>query len=254
MAGGGAERIARVLREEIPQLPANDPYRGILEPVLHELELQTQLSYLEFDAFPKTEDELKAEGERQVNRYFELGLHKHPNIRKHTEFGSKGKFKDSLLRLVRLQPEQFARRFDIPVIPLGRIVPVKDLCNAAGVDYLLDGLEVKDWSDHPKGYQTPDLPYFTWMQDGAKNLDRKVEVVRKTFEVDERGATDFDGVPLHIFHPRIIEHHFMDHPGTSVGADSAPFLNLWYGQPRLYFNWVGNADPEWGSASCGRQI
>lgn len=164
----------------------------------------------------------------------------------------KGKFKDALVGLGGPQPEHFALRFfDIPTAVLGYIPP-KDIYNAAGVDYFLEGLDVGDWKKDPKGYKTPSGIYFTWMQDGARNLNRRVEDVRRTLEVVARGATEFDGTGLYVAHPRILEHHFIDFPGTGVERDDAPYLDLLDGRPRLHCRWVDLVSPKFGSALCGR--
>lgn len=243
---GSAERIAEVLREELPNFEEGNRLRTILEPVLSELEVETQLARLDFEAFPKTEAQVKAELKRQADKYIDFGLHRHPARKM-----AKGKFKDTVVALGDSQPERFAKRFDIPTAVLGYISP-KDIYNAAGVDYFLEGLDVGDWKEDPKGYTTPSDFYLTWMHDGARNLKRKVEDVRRTLEVVARGATELDGTGIYVAHPRILEHHYIDFPGTSVGRDDAPSLHLFLGRPELHCSWVDGAPPGFGSALCGR--
>lgn len=241
----GISEAARALRGIIDPLPEGEE-RAFLTPKLLEIEARVQLSYLDFDKFPTTETEVAAELERQAQRYLERGLNKHPKIKL-----SKGKFKDSLVSLVRPQPESFAGRLLLPVAVLGQ-VPAKDVYEAAGVGYYLDGLDVQDWPDDPHSYTTPTVPYLTWMQDGAGNLNRKVEDVRAGLEADTRGATESDGSGLYVAHQRILTHHFIDFPGTSVGSAYAPDLDLFDDGPRVSGGWVGSARPRFGSALCGR--
>jgi len=35
-----------------------------------------------------------------------------------------------------------------------------------------------------------------------------------------------------------------------VESDNAPYLNVWNDRPKLNYNWVDNANPRFGSASC----
>ncbi len=112
-----------------------------------------------------------------------------------------------------------------------------------------------DWPDDPKGYRTPDKPYVTWLQDGKKNLSQSVKTARNELDEDERGGTEFDGIALYIACPRVLEDHFLDLPGTSIGSDStAAWLYLLYGEVQLSHPWVNYADPRFGSVSCGREI
>lgn len=187
--------------------------------------------------------DLNAEWQRQTQGFIELGFH--------TELGlSEEKYLESLPRF-EPQPEQFKGRFDIPVIVETRI-PVKRQSELTRLPYFLEGLEVVDWLGDPKGYKTPKIPYFTWLQDGAKNINRSVRDVRATFAEDERGATEFDGISLYIAHPEILKDHFIDLPGTTVGSHDAPFLFLWLDRPGLYCLDVGFPGSEFSSASCGR--
>lgn len=188
---------------------------------------------------------LDPEWSRQIQRFIELGFHKELNL-------SEREYLDSLPKFGP-QPEQFQGRFNIPVVVETRI-PVKRQCELARIRYFLGGLKVTDWTDDSKGYRTPDRPYATWLQDGKKNLYRAVEAVRKELAEDERGGTEFDGIALYIAHPQVLKEHFLDLPGTKVGPVSAPCLSLCFGGPRLYYRWVGDADPRFGSVSCGREI
>ncbi len=151
-----------------------------------------------------------------------------------------------------LQPVAYKNRFDIPLL-VERRIPVARQCELAGVTYFLGGLNVRDWSEDPQGYKTPEKPYVTWVQDGSANLDRSVENVRSRFVEDERGGTEFDGIALYIAHPEILENHYTDLPGTSVGPGGTPWVGLWDGEPKLDYDWVGAAAPGFGSVSCGRQ-
>ena len=186
---------------------------------------------------------LDAEWQRQAGRRIELGFHTEIGLSEEDYLASLPKFEP--------QPEAFRGRFDIPVFIETRIAP-KRQAELAGLTYYLSDLNVRDWEDDPKGYKTPANPYATWMQDGKKNLNKSVSTVRKNLAPDERGATEIDGISLFIANPEILKDHYIDFPGTSVGADYAPYLSRWGGGPEVSCGRVDFADSSYGSASCGR--
>jgi len=241
-----ATDMERHYREVLARMELGDKHFDLLDRQYRELRAALQLDCLDFDRFPKTETKVKEELARQADRYIEFGLNGHRQINM-----EQGKFKDSLIALACFQLENFAGRFDIPVAVLGQ-VPAKDIYKAAGVDYQLGDLDVRDWPDDPQGYVTPQRFYLSWMDTGVFNLDRKVEDVRTNLAPDMRGAQESDGSGLYVAHPRILEHHYVDFPGTSVGSGRAPYLHLFIGRPEVGYDWVDCAYPEFGSALCGR--
>lgn len=150
------------------------------------------------------------------------------------------------------QPKEYRGRLDTPVIVETRISPARQ-CQLAGIRYFLDGLDKNDWNGDPGRYRSPEAPYATWLEDGRNNLGEKPEDVRKKLKDDERCGTELDGIALCISNPKILEHHFLDLPGTSVGSDHAAYLPLWFGRLRLNCRFVDDADPRFGSVVCGRQ-
>nr|AQS34449.1 hypothetical protein [uncultured bacterium] len=188
-------------------------------------------------------DLLNAEWERHASRYVELGFHKVLEL-------SERKYRESLPRFGP-QPESFKGRFDIPRLVETRIDVAKQ-AELVRIRYLLEGYNVRDWEQDPRGYKTPKLPYVAWMQDGRAYLGKSVASVRRLMATDERGATEFDGIALYIMDHNILEDHFIDLPGTSVESDDAAGLDLWNGGPELNCDWVGGGYSRFGSASCGR--
>ncbi len=241
-----AASIERMYRETLSGISPKDPHYEFLVRHFGELEQEIQFDYLDFDKFPTSEAEVKSELARQADKYIKFGLNKHPEIRM-----TRGKFKDSLVALARPQPENFTGRFTLPIAALGQ-VPAKDVYEAAGVKYWLAGLNVQDWPEDPKGYITPHSFYLAWMDDGAKNLKRKVEDIRLNLRVDARGSTESDGSGFYVAHPRILEHHSIDLPGTVVERDGAPYLHLFGGRRELSHDWIDDAHPRFGSALSGR--
>lgn len=188
---------------------------------------------------------------RQAQKYIKLGFHKELGL-------SEQEYLDSLPKFGP-QPENFKGRFDIPIMVETRI-SVKRQCELAGIEYCLDVVDVGwpsafpygDWPNDSKGYKTPNVPYITWMQDGASNLGESVDIVREKLAKDERGATIFGGIAFYLAQPKVLEHHFMDLPGTEVVPYRNPCLDSWDGQPRLGWHRIDRFSPDDGSASCGR--
>lgn len=185
---------------------------------------------------------LEAEWQKQSHRFIKLGFHIERGLTEDAYLESLPRFSS--------QPEQFKGRFDIPILVETKI-PVKRQCELAGVNYFLEGLDVKDWKNDPRKYETPQDPYTTWMQDGKKNLKREVRDVRNSYAKDERGATEFDGIALYIAHSEILKDHSIDLPGTQVGSHYAAYLHLGFHGPELDDCRVDFANPDFGAASCG---
>lgn len=55
---------------------------------------------------------------------------------------------------------------------------------------------------------------------------------------------------LYLTSPEILEKRCLDLPGTTVGADRAPYLNLWNGIRKLNYNFVDNPNQNFGSVVC----
>ena len=194
---------------------------------------------------------LEQEWQRQADRLLELGFHKELIVDgKRIELTAQ-EYSDSLPKF-EPQPESFKGRLNTPVLAETRI-SAKRQSELAGIQYFLDGLNVKDWDKDPKKYKTPNSPYAVWTDEGARNMNRKVRDVRKKLAPDERGGTEFDGIALYIVKPQVLKTRFLDLPGTAVGSDFAPGLALWRGRPRLNRGFVGSADPRFSSLVCGRQ-
>lgn len=176
---------------------------------------------------------LEAEWERQVKRYTEHEFHKHPRFKM-----PRGKFKDSMPRF-RPQPKEYRGTVGIPILSMGRKIPAPDQFRLLGVDYLLEGLPVGDWGEDPFGYQTPDVPYVVYSDDGINNLGIKVaDVRRKSISELLRGGTEYDSAGLYNARPEILNDRFLDFPGTSVGSGRAPCLRLWDDRPKLRYAYV----------------
>ncbi len=94
--------------------------------------------------------------------------------------------------------------------------------------------------------------HLVWTDVGMRSIGRKVEDVRTDLKVDTlaRGVNESDGSGIYVAHPRILEHYFIDFPGTSFERGYAPCLNLFEGRAKVDCNWVGSADPQFGSALC----
>lgn len=65
----------------------------------------------------------------------------------------------------------------------------------------------------------------------------------------------WEGYGLYLcFDFAILGDHNVDCSGSRYVSECMPSFYLFDGKPRFYGNWGGNADPVWGSASCGSRI
>ena len=147
------------------------------------------------------------------------------------------------------QPEQFKRRFDIPVIVETR-VPLKRMLKLAGIVTYFDVDSIKDWDEGE--FKTPSTPYTAWVNDGTSNLNKSVKAVRESLKSDERGANIYEVIVLYLRDPKILNHHYLDVPGSRVDSDDAPSLHRWVGRPGLYRSFVDVALPRYGSVVAGK--
>lgn len=194
---------------------------------------------------PLSSQALKAEIERQGKRYKDLGFHKKLKM-------SVGEFKDHVIGLLALQPEEFKGRFNIPVVCFGQISP-SDQARLIGINNWLELRDgVSDWINDPLGYKTPNATYLAWMQDGNSNLGMSSEEVREGLLDDERGATLYDGIGLFVAHPQILIEHKIGLPGTGIGFEEDVMLALLYGKVGLHSSRLNMSISSMGAATCGR--
>ena len=187
---------------------------------------------------------LEEERERQIKGFIKLGFH--------AKLGKTEEEYAMRFPAFTPQPESFKGRLNTPVLVETEISP-KDQSELAGIRYFLDRLNKIDWNTNLKDYTTPDAPYAAWLDDGRSHINKKVRDVRNNLKGDEIGGTEFDGIGLYISNPKVLEHHFLDLPGTSVESGRAADLYLGADGPRLYYDFVGGANPRFGSVVRGRQ-
>jgi len=174
---------------------------------------------------------LSSDLERQADIYKDLGV-----------------TKDDIMKLLTPRPEGLPEEFR-PVVRLGTSVDLKRQADLAGI---------QTYYDLSLGYDTAggitfSAPHLIWMQDGSKYLGKSVAWVRSHLERNERPATQYDGIALGIVSPdfrKLLRHHAIDLPGTSVGPTDAAYLHDWKEGPGLGHCIVVRADPHYGSATC----
>lgn len=189
-------------------------------------------------------DFLDVERQEFINAYIKLGFHRILKLGEKEYAGSFPKFSP--------QPETYKGRFDTPILVETRISPFAQ-AKSIGLGYPL-AIRGVDWEADPKGYRTPKEPYTAWIQDGTKYLGVPVAEVRKNLADDERGATEFDSIPLYIKKGLpLLVHHSVDLPGTDFPPDFAAYLSLDCGTPGICLSSLARPNANWGSATCGRQ-
>lgn len=187
---------------------------------------------------------LEAEWDRQANNLANL-------------FAKELKFKSTqayINSLPRFKPplKSWHGRFNTPVIVETRIKPERQT-ELVGMRYILSGLRKKDWNKKKTDYLNPKSPYTAWLDDGAAKLNQAPQETLKKLKAKEIAATELDGIALYISNPKILDHHFLYLPGTVVESDYVAFMDLWFGLPRLDFNFFDNALPKFGSVMRARQ-
>lgn len=113
---------------------------------------------------------------------------------------------------------------------------------------------MKDWQGDRGRFRTPNIPYATYLEDGTRNLGVKQSIVRENLLEDERGGTGLDGIFLWVSDRGVLRRHYLDLPGSEVGSGSAPYVGLWFDEPRLYYGWIGDAYPDSGSVVAGDKV
>lgn len=114
--------------------------------------------------------------------------------------------------------------------------------------------ETKDWPDDLGKFKTPKQSYLTWLNDSARIRGKSASYVRCNLDTDERGGTLLDGIALVMHKPGVLMSHSLSLPGSQVGSDYAPCVDLCYGQP-----WFGDLPiqislPSLGTVVAGREI
>lgn len=198
---------------------------------------------------------LEKEWLRQARRLMAFGFRKELRM-------TEKQYLDSLPKFTP-QPENFKGRLDTPILVETRI-DISRQCMLARIHYPLnsEGIIRQDWIHDPQGYQTPNFPYVMWTDEGKRNMNRKVEDVRKELADDERGGTEFDGVALYLVKPDILERHSIYLPGTTIDDNFYPkkiedayfeFLGRNNYTPILDCRPTDLADPNFGVLICGRE-
>ena len=157
-----------------------------------------------------------------------------------------------------LQPIEYQGRFDI----LGLVQPpqpekglsFKKILDIVGLSYNPAVLKMQDWQGDKGRFRTPAIAYAIWLEDGSRNLNVKPAVVRENLLEDERGGTGLDGVFLYVADRGLLRRHYLDLPGSQVGAVRVPCLALWSDEPGLSYALVDGAAPDFGSVVAGRKI
>lgn len=197
---------------------------------------------------PKIYPEISLQEERirQISKYINLGFHvklgktEEEYAKRFPEFTPK--------------PESSKEKLGIAPVLVETEISPEDQCRLAGIEYISGGLNRTDWNKTLKNYETPKAPYSAWLEDGRNNLYRKPADVRKGLkESGEFGGTELEGIALFISSPKILDHHFLDLPGTTVESGCSARLLLWLGRPRLGYHLSDVASPRFGSVVRGSQ-
>lgn len=142
-------------------------------------------------------------------------------------------------------------------------VPWMEAAELSGIyitDYLRERAnagEVSDWEDDK--FETPQVPFSAWVQDGTKFVYRKPSDVRKELgkreNRDYRAGRILDSITIWNVRPDMVKTMYWDIIGNKVGSGLVPFLDHWDdGGPKLFANLVGSAGPSYRAFVLGREI
>lgn len=117
-----------------------------------------------------------------------------------------------------------------------------------GASYLADN-RVTNLDTIPRGH------YLAFgVEDGRAMRNTKPSVCLAQFKRDKRfGGTVNEGISTVMYEPEILQHHFIDLPGSRCGGGGVPYLFEVDG-PKLGALWGGNANPSYGSLSYGGRL
>lgn len=193
---------------------------------------------------------LRADLERQIQRWASLALCA-------GLIETEREYIDPLLEIITRkrgeflsQLEAYQNRFDVPLVVEPRI-RLDQLFKLTGIASLADLTMVKVWGK--AGSKTPQVPYFTWAQDGRKNLNISVATVRANMTSDE-WAGDFDGIAIYLRFPGVLEDHSLALPGFEIGLAGSLDLEIWNEKPVFGPRSIESALPRYGAVTCGRKI
>lgn len=162
------------------------------------------------------------------------------------------------------QPDSCRGKFDRlvlvqlpqPNLLLERILKIVGINN-----YNPDVLNMRDWAGHRGNFRTP-VPgsawsYAAYVEEEKKRGERlgiAPAVVRENLTMGQRVGTGLDGVFLYVSDRGALTRYYFDLPGSEVGSDYAPFLNLWRGGPGLGLGGVDDAGPGYASVVAGDEV
>ena len=136
-----------------------------------------------------------------------------------------------------------------PILTLATRMEKVVLNGKIGTSYLTDN-RVDNLGDIPQGhYLAIDV------EDGRAMWNIKPSMCLAQFKQTKRfGGTVFEGISVVTYEPKILQHHYIDLPGSRYGSVEVPCLCEDGGRPLLYAFWLRRADPCFGSLSCRRRL
>ncbi|GEM_PF-6366719 len=187
-----------------------------------------------------SELDLVAEWQRQSSRFIELGFHKELGHADTDE--GKMAYLDSLPKFAP-QPENYAERFDVPLLVERRIHWERQaqLGGIAISDYLrerIDRITPFAADSQPEG------AYTGWFSAWGQLFESKIGPfdARKQLADDELGGGLLEGVAMQLAHPEYNQNNqYFDLIGDQVESGDVPYLNHWDGGPGLNALWSGDA-------------
>lgn len=130
-------------------------------------------------------------------------------------------------------------------------VSVKGVCELLGV--VLKG---NHQTHEMASLQSTSSPYWIRCQDGQKNLGMSTQETISTFDANEQGLNEIEGLSLFAQHPSLLNTHYLDLPKSVHEGfeNNSACLGIWNQTPGLRWRWDHYADKRCGVASKWMEV
>jgi ribosomal protein S21 len=140
------------------------------------------------------------------------------------------------------------------LLALEKQMPLVELDGKKGFTGIDD---VSEFFTTAEGVKIPEAMAYLVVdiENGKVMLGKSADEAVKQFKKEGRSPLTADeGVAIILQHPEILKDHYMDLAGSRHGGGRVADLWLDGGEPRLDWNYSGNSNSRWGSASCGSRV
>lgn len=202
------------------------------------------------EAKPAVLQSLEAIVTAQVDRLIELGFHAevYPDL-PNEEAKAKYRADFAIPQGGITQPEAYKGRFDVLLVIDPRVLLTRQ--------YALSRPEIIEYIDAGKitdETPVPGKPYAIWTHDAQRYRPYSVDKAKEQFADDEVGGLQVEVTSLYLHHPEFFRDHGVDAAGSHYGSGGVPYLDTFFGRPRVSADSSAGRDRHWGALSRGKEI